>query len=152
VVLVRNGVREAGKLPSRSVNMHAAVYAEHPDINCVMSAQCPNVTAYAITGVQLDSRTIPESFILLRDIPVIAFKTLYTRPQLVAETISLNSPVLIVANDSVLAVGTDILNAFDRLEVAEFSARSLIDSAEIGTLVPIGVADIHDLEQAFSLN
>jgi L-fuculose-phosphate aldolase len=152
VVLIRNGVREAGKLPSRSVKLHEAIYNAHPDINCVMTAQCPNITAYAITGVQFDTRTIPESFILLRDIPIIPFKVLYTEPDHIAETVSLNSPVLIIRNDSVLTVGSDVLNAFDRLEVAEFSARSLIDSAEIGTLVPIGSAEIHDLEQAFSLN
>ncbi|MCO5195994.1 MAG: class II aldolase/adducin family protein [Anaerolineae bacterium] len=152
IVLIRNGVREAGKLPSRSVKLHEAIYKTHPDINCVMTAQCPNVTAYAITGVQFDTRTIPESFILLRDIPIVGFKQLYTEAEAIAETVSLDSPVLIIRNDSVLTVGTDILNAFDRLEVAEFSARSLIDSAEIGTLVPIGAAEIQDLERAFSLN
>ncbi|MCO5185518.1 MAG: class II aldolase/adducin family protein [Anaerolineae bacterium] len=152
IVLIRNGVREAGKLPSRSVKLHEAIYKTHPDINCVMTAQCPNVTAYAITGVQFDTRTIPESFILLRDIPIVGFKQLYTEAEAIAEAVSLDSPVLIIRNDSVLTVGTDILNAFDRLEVAEFSARSLIDSAEIGTLVPIGAAEIQDLERAFSLN
>ncbi|MCO5190874.1 MAG: class II aldolase/adducin family protein [Anaerolineae bacterium] len=154
IVLIRNGASEAGQiLPSRSVKLRMRrFYKTHPDINCVMTAQCPNVTAYAITGVQFDTRTIPESFILLRDIPIVGFKQLYTEAEAIAETVSLDSPVLIIRNDSVLTVGTDILNAFDRLEVAEFSARSLIDSAEIGTLVPIGAAEIQDLERAFSLN
>jgi L-fuculose-phosphate aldolase len=151
VVLIRNGVREAGKLPSRSVRLHEAIYARHPDINCVMTAQCPNATAYAITAAAFDSRTIPESFILLRDIPLIPFKTLYTQPETVAEMVSLSTPVSMVQNDCVLTVGTDILNAFDRLEVAEYSARSLIDTAVLGQLVPIGDAEIHDLEVAFSL-
>ena len=61
------------------------------------------------------------------------------------------TPVLLVENDCVLTVGTDILNAFDRLEVAEYSARSLIDTAVLGQLVPIGDAEIHDLQVAFSL-
>jgi len=151
VVLVRNEVREAGKLPSRSVKLHQAVYAGHPDIHCVMTAQCPNATAYAITAVNFDSRTIPESFILLRDVPLVPFKTLYTQPENVAEMVSLSTPVLLVQNDCVLTVGTDILNAFDRLEVAEYSACSLIDTAVLGQLVPISDADIQDLEKAFEL-
>ena len=151
VVLVRNGGREAGKVPSRSVKLHQAIYAKHPDINCVMTAQCPNATAYAITAAQFDSRTIPESFILLRDIPLIPFKMLYTEANKVADIVALSSPVLMVQNDCVLAVGSDVLNAFDRLEVAEFSAKSLIDTAVIGQLVPIGDEEIHDLEVAFSL-
>jgi L-fuculose-phosphate aldolase len=144
-------VREAGKLPSRSVHLHQAIYDKHPNINCVMTAQCPNATAYAITTTPFDSRTIPESFILLQDIPLIPFKMLYTEAENVANMVSLNTPVLIAQNDCVLTVGTDILNAFDRLEVVEFSAKSLIDATVIGQLVPIGNQEIRDLEVAFSL-
>jgi len=118
----------------------------------VMTAQSPNATAYAITTAVFDSRTIPESFILLRDIPLVPFKTLYTQAEAIAEMVSLSSPVLLIQNDCVLTVGTDILNAFDRLEVAEFSARSLIDSVYLGDLVPIGAGEIQDLEKAFNLS
>jgi L-fuculose-phosphate aldolase len=152
IVLIRNGVRQAGHLPSRSVRLHQAIYAKHANINCVMTAQCPNATAYAITAAHFDSRTIPESFILLRDIPLIPFKTLYTQVETVADMVSLSTPVLLAQNDCVLTVGTDILNAFDRLEVAEYSARSLIDTAVIGQLVPIGDSEIRDLEEAFGLS
>jgi L-fuculose-phosphate aldolase len=151
VVLIRSGVREAGKLPSRSVKLHQAIYEKHPDIQSVMTAQCPNATAYTITDTQFDSRTIPESFILLRDIPLIPFRMLYTEADKVADMVSLRTPVMMVQNDCVLAVGTNVLNAFDRLEVAEFSAKSLIDTAVIGNLVPIGDEEIGDLEVAFSL-
>lgn len=151
VVCIRQGAREAGKLPSRAVNLHQLIYATHPDIQCVMTAQSPHAAAYAITAVPFDSRTIPESYILLRDIPKLPFRTLYTAPEQLAELVSLRQPVLLVQNDCVLTVGTDILNAFDRLEVAEFSAKSLIDTAVLGPHVPISNAEIHDLAQAFGL-
>jgi L-fuculose-phosphate aldolase len=151
IVLVRSGVREAGKMPSRSVQLHEAIYARHPDIHSVMTAQSPNATAYAITTADFDSRTIPESFILLRDIPLVPFKILYTQAEAVAEMVSLSKPVLLIQNDCVLTVGTDVMNAFDRLEVAEFSARSLIDTVSLGDLVPIGEGEIQDLEVAFNL-
>jgi L-fuculose-phosphate aldolase len=151
VVLVRGGAREQNKLPSRSVQLHAAIYGRHPEVGCVMTAQCPNVTAYASTATPLDSRTIPESYILLRDVPIVPFRTLYTDPQGVAGRVSLRQPVALVQNDCVLVLGKDVLNAFDRLEVAEFSARSLIDTASIGQHVPIGEQAIRDLKVAFSL-
>jgi L-fuculose-phosphate aldolase len=151
IVLVRDGVREAGKMPSRSVRLHQEIYAKQANVNSIMTAQSPNATAYAITAAPFDSRTIPESFILLRDIQHVSFKLFYTEPQKIAAMVSLQSPVLTVQNDCVLVVGTDILNAFDRLEVAEFSAKSLIDSANIGALVPIGEDEIRDIEVAFAL-
>jgi L-fuculose-phosphate aldolase len=152
IVLVHKGAREQGKLPSRSVQLHQAIYGAHPEINCVMTAQCPNMTAYAITSTPFDSRTIPESYILLRDVPIVPFKTLYTDPAQVAHMVSLNNPVLLAKNDCVLTVGHSVLNAFDRLEVAEYSARSLIDSTVLGRHVPIGDGEIRDLQVAFSLD
>jgi L-fuculose-phosphate aldolase len=152
VVLVRGGAREQNKLPSRSVQLHQAIYAAHPDVHCTMTAQCPNVTAYASTSTTFSSRTIPESYILLRDLPTIPFKTLYTDADQVAQMVSLSQPVLLAQNDCILTVGSSVLNAFDRLEVAEYSARSLIDAAGIGHYAPISDDEIRDLEIAFSLS
>ena len=69
-----------------------------------------------------------------------------------AAFVSLRRPVLLVQNDCVLTVGTDILNAFDRLEVLEYSAQSLIDTAVLGRLVPIGDAEILELKRMFGLS
>jgi L-fuculose-phosphate aldolase len=151
IVLVSKGRREQGKLPSRSVRLHSAIYATHPDIHCVITAQSPNVLAYAITHQDFDTRIIPESYILLRKIPTVTYGMQFSDPQVVAEAISDSTPVLLLQNDAVLVVGGNPLQAFDRLEVAEFSARSLIAAGGIGDLVPIGDTEIRDLEKAFSL-
>ncbi len=151
VVLVRQGQRERGKTPSRAVRLHQAIYAAQPDIHCIIMAQSPNVMAYATTGTPFDSRTIPESYIWLRRMPLIPYETFYTQPQQIAATISLNTPVILVQNDCVVVAAKTILQAFDRLEVAEYSARSLIDTAVIGPLVPIGDEEIRELEIVFGL-
>ena len=151
IVLIHKGQRERGQSPSRSVRLHETIYERHPDVNSIMTAQSPNAAAYAITASHFDTRTIPESYILLRDIPVIPFVQFYQEPRQVAETISLNKPVALAQNDCVLTVGRSVLEAFDRLEVAEYSAKSLIDTAAIGSLVPIGDGEIGDLKDAFSL-
>jgi hypothetical protein len=39
--------------------------------------------------------------------------------------------------------------AFDRLEVADFSALSLIDTMNVGPLVPIGEDEVKALEEKF---
>jgi len=149
IVLVQQAQREQGKLPSRSVRLHQAIYDRHPDIHCVMTAQPPHATAYAITASPFNTRTIPECFILLRDVPIVPFDTLYQQPDATAAVVSLDTPVLLIENDCVLTVGRNVLDAFDRLEVVEFSARSLIEAIPIGNLVPIGDDEIRDLEINF---
>lgn len=151
IVLIRDGQGEGGKRPSRSVRLHNAIYQQHTHINCIMTAQSPHATAYAITSVPFDSKTIPESYILLRDMPVIPHGAQYHEPQLVADALAPQTPVLLIQNDCILTTGGTVLEAFDRLEVAEFSAKALIDTAAIGPLSPIGAAEIRDLEIAFSL-
>lgn len=151
IVLIQDGKREQGKLPSRSIRLHQAIYDTHPHINCIMMAQSPAAMVYAISASRFDTKTIPESYILLRDIPVIPYGTQYTDPDGIAESISERVPVVLIQNDGILTTGASILQAFDRLEVAEFSAKSLIDTANIGDLVPIGPSEIRDLEEAFAL-
>lgn len=149
LVLIKEGKREAGKLPSRSVLLHEAIYRNHPMINCIITSQAPYITAYAITAHKMDTKTIPESYIMLMDVPKIPFGVLYTEPEIVAENISNRHPVVLLQNDCVLSTGKTIMQAFDRLEVAEFTARSLIETASIGDLVPIGTSEVDELEEAF---
>ena len=47
--------------------------------------------------------------------------------------------------------GTSLLNAFDRLEVLEYSAAAIIAAKDIGQLVLISDEEIRDLKVAFKL-
>lgn len=44
-----------------------------------------------------------------------------------------------------------LLNAFDRLEVLDYSARAIIDARDIGSLVMITDAQVKVIEEAFHL-
>ena len=68
VVLVRNGKAEAGKLPSRASGIHEAIYRQRPEVGAIINA-CPvNATAFSVAGIPLDTRTIPESYVVLRQV------------------------------------------------------------------------------------
>jgi L-fuculose-phosphate aldolase len=58
---------------------------------------------------------------------------------------------VLVENDSVFITGDKLLNCFDYLEVAEFSANSLVMASSIGSLQPIGDSEIEDLKVAFNV-
>lgn len=149
VVLVKDGKREAGKRPSRSVAIHRAIYKRHPEINAIVSAQAPNSTAFAISEAAFDSRTIPESYILLRDIRKLPYGPQFTDEDQIADALGPDNPVALLANDAILATGDTLLKAFDRLEVAEFSARSIIDAMPLGPIVAMNRDEIRDLDKHF---
>jgi L-fuculose-phosphate aldolase len=51
----------------------------------------------------------------------------------------------------VVVTGDKLLNTFDYLEVAEFSANSLVMAASVGELQPMGDKEIDELRIAFNV-
>lgn len=149
VVFVSAGYHERGTVPGRSVALHAAVYEKQPRINVVITARPPHATAFTLAATLLDTRTIPESYVMLREVPLIPYADHVEAVDDVAGRVSAETPVLLLENGGALTTGRSLLKAFDRLEVLEFSAQSLLDSAGIGPLKPIGNADMEELKEAF---
>ncbi len=149
IVLIRNSRCEAGKTPSRAAGDHDAIYRHHPKIHALINASPINATAFSVTSAQLDSRTIPESYCLLRQIQRVEFGVQYRDPEALAKRCSVNQPALILENDGVLVCGGDILEAYDRLEVLESTAEALIDARSIGELAPMPDKALRGLEVTF---
>ena len=150
LVRVENGRREAGKTPSRSVPLHYQVYLRHSHVNSIIIARPPSIMAFAATGERFESRTIPESYIILRQVATLPFGATFVEPEKAAASFTQQSPVAIVENDCVVATGSSSINAFDRLEVAEYSARALIACRSIGPVVMIDDAQAAEIDRAFN--
>lgn len=151
LVLINNSKKERGKKPSRSVKIHDKLYKKHPGIKAVIIAHPPNILAFGVSDAKFDSRTIPESYILLRDIPKLPFGMEFENNEGLVEILSENTPVVICENNCVIVTGGSLLEAYDRLEVAEYSAKSVIAAKAIGGVVPIGNTEINELKKAFGL-
>jgi L-fuculose-phosphate aldolase len=95
--------------------------------------------------------TIPESYIAMRDIVRVPFGTNITSPETISKSITPKSPVVLIENDSVISTGTSLINAFDRLEVAEFTANTIIHAKMIGDIVLISDKEVEDINKAFNL-
>lgn len=106
--------------------------------------------AHAVSGSKFDVRTIPESWIFLQDVPSIHFGLIYNDVDRVAKMFNDNR-VILVENDSVFVTGDKLLSTFDYLEVAEFSANSLVMATSIGELQPMGDEEIDALRVAFNI-
>lgn len=151
LVRIKADMKEQGKTPSRAVKAHSLIYQKNPDINAILLAHPPHAMAFAVTEADFDPRTIPESYILLRDIVKRPFDEIYTKPEEVAGQFAPNRPALIFENDCVIVTGENLLKAFDRMEVLESTAHSILNSKSIGEIVHISPAEVDDLKKAFNL-
>lgn len=152
LVLIKHDMKEQGKTPSRSVKLHQIIYKTHPGINSVLGANPPHAMAFAVTDAAFDPRTIPESYILLRETQKIPYSSLYLKPEMVSEMICDKTPALICENNQILATGNSLLNAFDRLEVMEATAHSILSAHDIGELIHISGEEVKEIDKAFNLN
>ncbi len=151
IVRVDHGWREAGKRPSRSVKLHQMIYAAHPEIQSIMVTHPTNIMAFGITRTELDSRTIPESYINMRDVKRVPYGTNILHPEKIVEMVTPSSPLVMVENECVIITGSSLLNCFDKLEVAEFTAQTLIESKLLGTAVKISDQEVATIKKVFKL-
>ena len=73
------------------------------------------------------------------------------QPELVAREVGIKNPVTLIENDCCIVTGTSLLNAFDRLEVAEFSAKAIVNAVSLGKVVKIDDSEIDKIIDAFNL-
>ncbi len=149
IVQIKDGKREPGKVPSRTTYLHQEIYKKHPEINSIILTQSPYLMSFAVTGSAFNVRTIPESWIFLQDVSNLEFGSHFAGNPAIPALVAKNNPAVIVQNSCVLVTGDQLLQTFDFLEVAEFSAKSLVLCASIGNMVPISNEQVEELRHAF---
>jgi L-fuculose-phosphate aldolase len=151
LVRIEDGRREAGKTPSRSVLLHQEIYRQQPHVEAIIVAHPPSIMAFAVTAEPFDSRLIPESYIMLRNVARLPFGATFLEPATTAAVFRRDTPLALVQNDCVVVTGNSLIQAFDRLEVAEYSAKAIIACRSLGAQVMIDAAQVAEIEQAFRL-
>ena len=122
LVLIAEGAREAGSHPSYAAALHRELYRRHPEIQAIVNAAPVNATAFSLVGEAPDTRTIPESHVVLGTPSFAPFRLQFGDYERLAASIGPERPAVVNANSGVLVVGGSILQAFDRLEVLESTA------------------------------
>lgn len=151
LVRIQDGAKEPGKTPDADVLLHQKIYDKNPKIGAIAFAQPVHSMVFAVTDMTFDTRMIPESYILLRDVKRIPFEAAYQNLDDVAAEFDNAHPVLLVENKSVMVTGASMLQVFDRLEVMEMTAASILDAQALGTIAHIPSDEIAALKTAFHL-
>ena len=150
-VLVQGDRREVGKKASRAVFSHQSIYRKHPEVRAIVFAHPVNATAFSVTDSDFDARTIPESYVFLRDVSRVPYGIQYRNDGRIADFVSSSAPAAILENDGVLVTGSSVLDAFDRLEVLEATAEAVINARGIGDVSAMPDVVIRELREAFDI-
>jgi len=149
LVRVCRGRRERGRTPSRAAALHRAIYRAHPAAQSLINAHPIHATAFSLARQTPDSRAIPESYVLIREVSRLPFEAPLRDFDAVAAALTPSRPVAILENNGVMALGESVLGAYDRLEVLEHTAEALLDARALGRPRPMPPAVIADLRRVF---
>lgn len=125
IVVDMQGQRVEGKRePTSEILMHMNVYALRPDVRSVVHAHPPVATGFATAGRALDKALLPEVIIGLGAVPLAA----YGLPGTPALSEGMrpfipNYDALLLENHGCTTFGSDVWQAFFRMEVVEHFAR-----------------------------
>lgn len=113
-----------GYRPSTETKMHLRIYNELPEMNGVVHAHPPYATAFAIKGEALDKMMMPESVIMIGDIPLAVYGTPSTEeiPDSLMPFLGKKTAVLL-ENHGALTWGTDVMEAYLNMERLEYTAK-----------------------------
>ncbi len=119
--------------PTTETPMHLRLYREREDIGGVVHAHPPVATAFAVAGKPLDLHLIPEAVIFLGEVPLVPFHPPGS-PELAEAIVPYlaDYDAVLLENHGVLCWGSDVEQAYHRLETVEFCAQVTFTSQQLG--------------------
>jgi L-fuculose-phosphate aldolase len=138
-VIDDKGKQYEGKLRySSEYQLHVAAYRLRDDVGAAIHCHAPYLTAYALNNQPIESKAYPEMINLFGKIPVVPYGTPGTG-EIAAEMGPhlASSKVVLLANHGVLAVGSDLYDAFNLTQAAESIAYVLTLAHNLGHVVDL---------------
>ena len=135
-----------GKESMEFIHLHYGIYQKYPKIGAIIHAHPVELMAFAINGLDIEARCVPESYIELKDkIPCTKnYETPGTKELLESVLSLLNEyPSIIMKQHGLLLVGKDLHHAIDLYEesiaLATAVSNALLLRRNLGldSIVPI---------------
>lgn len=153
MLIVVNGkgeVVEGTRKPFGELELHLAIYRARPDANAVLHAHPPHATAFGVAGVSLEIAAMPEFCVSIGagvpTVPLFLPKT----PELVkaVEETAAKAHAFLVAGNGAWTLGTDLEQAFLRLELVEHYAKILTFARQLGGVRELAAPQVTKLLEA----
>lgn len=145
LTLDQDGKKIAGPgKPFSEISLHLACYRSNPEIGAVVHAHSPYATARGVCGLPIAKSFIPEAVVSLGDvIPVVAYSTPGSEENIkgIVNALSVSNAFMLAGN-GVIAVGSDVMQAYLRLELVEHLAHMDFIAKQLGTPLEIPAGDI----------
>jgi len=132
---------------STELDLHLRIYRRSPEAGAVVHAHPPTATGFALAGQSLPPDLLPETVLLLGQVPLVRYATPST-PALgdLVEPMIAGHVALLLANHGAVTWAPDLALAQIRMESLEHAARIVLAARAVGTPVPLTPEQLASLE------
>jgi L-fuculose-phosphate aldolase len=121
--------------PSSEVKMHLEVYKERSDVKAIVHSHPPYATSFAVAGIPLNKCVLPEAVIVIGAVPIAPYGLPSTMeiPDRMKPYIK-NSDAILLENHGAITFGSDLLNAYHKMETLEHTASIVWKAIQLGNV------------------
>ncbi|MEQ1895732.1 MAG: class II aldolase/adducin family protein [Planctomycetota bacterium] len=115
-----------GPRASSEIAIHVVSYAERADVEAVVHTHPPHAVALSIAGVDMQLPVIPEVIVTIGGTPTTPYATPGTQelPESIRAVVRC-SDTLIMKNHGAVTLGSNLMDAFKKLDMVEHTAKIL---------------------------
>ena len=135
-----------GAQPSTELSMHLTAYQERSDAMAIVHTHPTAAVGFSAGGLDLDSCVLPEVVCTLGYIPIAPYATPST-PEVsdsIRELIKKHD-ALVLDHHGALAVGSDIWDAYYKMETLEHHAQTVLVAQMLGGVKPLRASQVEQL-------
>jgi L-fuculose-phosphate aldolase len=127
----------SGLGPSSDLRIHGAIHAARPDVGAIVHAHLPAAMALTLAGESPDPSALPETALFVPRLPYLSVGVPGSEElaeRIAAALVEPPDPLpgaVLLERHGAVAVGSDLDQALDRLELVEVLCRTLRDALVI---------------------
>ena len=135
--------------PSIETEMHLSIY-RRTDAGAIVHAHPVFATSFTAMDRKINTALIAEAVAILGEPLLVPYALMGTRElaEMVARNID-KSDILLLENHGILAIGKNLLEAFDKIEVLENAARMTVITEIMGSAKSLSGNKIEEIEKLF---
>ncbi len=133
--------------PSMESGMHLEIYKCRPDINAIIHAHPIYVSIFAVSDLSIDSGITGEARYILGEVKSIPYKLMGTNELAISCADDIQTAnCAILQNHGAICLGKDLFEAFDRMEVLEFTAKIYYKAILMGKCKPLTTKQLQEID------
>ena len=131
-------VIDNGPRCSTEAGIHLVSYTERADVRAVLHCHPPHAVALTLAGIDMQIPIIPEIIVTIGGIPTAPYGTPGTDelPESIRALVRC-SDTLVMQNHGSVTLGSNLLDAFKKLDMLEHTAKILWLANCVGTVKPL---------------